>query len=826
MTDRAWDPSNADRSERLEKILEQVARRRAAGDEVSDQEVIDSNPGLMPELGQNLRALGAVDAAQVQAAIVRGTETANGSLDSLELSDEHARGDGAARAIPITAPRLPGYRITREIHRGGQGVVYQAIQQSTKRKVAVKLLLAGAYASRSARKRFEREIEIVGQLRHTNIINIFHAGVTDEGHQYCVMDYVRGTPLHQYVRAKKLSLKEMLRLFITVCDGVQHAHQKGVIHRDLKPANILVDTAGAPKVLDFGLAKQLVDPIESLVTMTGQIVGTLPYMSPEQAKGNPDEIDTRTDIYALGIILYELLTGRFPYPVEGQIVELLKHITETPPTPPTRTWQRDTGVRARAGRGLHLGQCPIDDDVQTIVMKALEKEPVRRYQSAGELAEDIRRYLGNRPIIARPANAVYQFRKFVARHRMLFAFLVTIFVLLCGVAISTSVLYRQAVLARRGAALEAETANQITDFLIGVFEVSDPAEAKGSQITAAEILAQGVTKIRRELKNQPAIRATMLNTIGNVYAKLALNETAIELLEESLLTRREIFGDESLEVAESLIHLAWVRLDETDVAETLARESLAIRQRLLDDRHPHVADSLNALGLILQQKGDSEVAESLYRQVLAIRRDSSRDDPQTAVALNNLGSLLRHKGEHEEAEELLREALDMTVRLAGRLHPATAQRHLNLGRVLFAKGELDEAETLIRESVSILRTVIGNEHSDLPFPLVALSRVLRAKGDPQAGATLLREALAIRRDRLGIDRWRTLATASELGECLAELEHFAEAERLLTNAFEKLAQHPNAPQAIVQGAKRRLDAFHKLRQTGSLPAREQRRISP
>ncbi len=392
----------------------------------------------------------------------------------LELSDdpEAVTDPGGVMAldgpVPVddiaTLPEgaFPGYEIVRELSHGGQGVVYQAIQESTKRKVAIKVLLDGPYASNPAKRRFEREIELVASLKHPNVISVFHSGQTIDGRQFYVMDYVRGVPLNQYARDHELTLEDILELFTIVCEAVNYAHQKGVIHRDLKPSNILVDADGTPKVLDFGLAKQLGGPEQTLVSLTGQVVGTLPYMSPEQARGNPDEIDIRTDVYALGVVLYELLTGHYPYPVVGQMAQVLRHISETEPRPPTRSWESDSGVAQRSRRRkLRVGACPIDDEVQTIVLKLLSKERRRRYQSAGELALDITRYLAGGPIEAKRDSVGYLLLKAVERHRMRLAVAAAILLMVCVTAYSTWSSVRQRTLAhqvdQRNYLLEAQS---------------------------------------------------------------------------------------------------------------------------------------------------------------------------------------------------------------------------------------------------------------------------------------------------------------------------------------------------------------------------------
>ncbi len=436
-------------------------------------------------------------------------------------SDAGAAGEGLAAGY---RPEIEGYANLQELHRGGQGIVFRGWQTSTRRSVAIKVLREGPHADPSTRKRFQREVEIVAQLNHPHIVSIFDSGVTGTGLPYFVMEYVAGREFDRFVHERDLSVEDTLGMLRVVLDAAHYAHERGVVHRDLKPSNILVDEQGQPKLVDFGLARTLVASADTFASLTGQMLGTMAYMSPEQVRADPDEIDRRTDVYSLGVILYEILTGASPYPESQRIVDILHHITDTSPQLPGRAWTSQNGLHRRSVRRRSVtGKCPIDSELETILLKAMSKERERRYDSAQSFAADIGRYLEGRPIEARRDSGIYILRKKLQRHRrsvlagLAAAVVFTVALFLVARPGGSPVRQLTAEEIARFESAEAAYTKQrdelrgVLDLRLAAGEVSlDPLTQQSLQIVEA-----AVRELRAALEKEPsnqALRELLLNT--------------------------------------------------------------------------------------------------------------------------------------------------------------------------------------------------------------------------------------------------------------------------------------------------------------------------
>lgn len=765
------------------------------------------------------------------------------------LETENGNDANAAIAAGDHPESVGHFRIESVLGQGGMGAVYLAHQnEPVARQVALKVVQT-SLRNPLALAQFTAERQAMARLSHPNIAALYEAGATEEGFPYFAMEYIQGKTLTQYCNDKAHGLESRIRLFTEVCEGVQHAHQKGLIHRDLKPGNLLVaDVEGraAVKIIDFGIAKALDEPLTESAELSGiRTIGTPAYMSPEARAGSED-LDTRTDVYSLGIVLYELLVGLRPHQATGAPVTRFQANSTAAPIkrPSTRVSELDqtSGHKVSADRGLTVSRLArsLSGDLDWIVMRAVADEPDERYATAMDLADDLRRYLANEPVEARPANTRYVLGKFVRRHRVAVtgAALVALSLILGIVGTSLGLVRAQqaeseALAQADRADREASAARQVADFLIGLFEVSDPGEARGNSITARQLLDAGAARIRRELVDQPQLRARMMGTIGDVYAKLGLYAPAVELEEEALDLRESEFGDDHIEVAANLNSLGRVYrlLARDEEAELVHRRELAIRESQLGQHHPDVADSLSALAKVLWNRGSSDEAESLMRRALAIREtalgpdslesaDSTwelarlleqqeryeegerllrrtlrirraqlgEDHYQVADALAELGRMSALGGRFEEAEELLRQAITVTEVVLPPEHPKRAERHVTLGMLYKFQERYDAAVDTLRFAIELYESVLNTDHAQLAGVYDELGLALAARGDWQEAADAFNRTVTLYETAMGSEHRFVGQALNNYGWALSDgLQRYGEAEKVLRRAVEILS---------------------------------------
>lgn len=710
------------------------------------------------------------------------------------------RGLSATAIRDRSGERIGNYHLLDLIGSGGFGDVYAAEQTSpVKRRVALKVLKAGM-DTKAVLARFEQERQALALMNHPHVAKILDAGATPGGRPYFVMELVQGQSITEYCDKHRLNTVARLKLFIQVCQAVQHAHQKGIIHRDLKPSNVLIAlTDGEPsaKVIDFGIAKATAGSLSDLTLYTrqGELIGTPAYMSPEQLNG--EDIDTRTDIYALGVVLFEMLTGRLPFDankLKRRGLDAFRQvITEDPPPKPSSQVSNpdsESTARRRRTDPKTLNRM-LKGELDWIVLKAMEKDRSRRYESASGLASDIRRHINREPVAAGPPSARYRLWKFAQRHRIGLTAAFAIAITVVGALILSNIqrirveqARDQLQVAEARAQQEARSAEAISDFLIGLFEVADPGEAKGSSITAREILDKGAKEISEDSTTNPTTRAVLMRTMGRVYVNLGLTEPARTLLEQALQIETARLGPESTEAATTLTELAHLLsvAGEADAAVERAQQALKILEARYGPGHEQVAHALNALGNAFSNQGALGDAITTHRRALTIRESRPQiDDEAVSQSTHNLANAYLMNGQSELAIPLYERSIAIHERTS--LDPESdyelaTSLHV-LAIALQDRSEFEQALALEERALRIREKVLGPDHWHVMLSLTTKGTLLRNLERVSQSEAPLRRASEIGIAALGIDHGEVMWAQGHLVETLMALGKYAEARQRL-----------------------------------------------
>lgn len=707
----------------------------------------------------------------------------------LELLAEDARGDSLldrpvsqvvrdilhddAATSPLVSEHFGPYRIRAMLGEGGMGIVYLA-ERSDLGSVAAIKILRDAWLSPARRERFASEQRTLAQLNHPSIARLYDADTLADGTPWFAMEYVEGVALTAYCRDRNTSISGRLRLLRSVCEAVQHAHRHAVIHRDLKPSNILVKHDGTVKLLDFGIARQLESlevPVEQ--TQTGLRLMTPAYAAPEQIRSG--RVGTHTDIYSLGVVLYELLAERLPHDFTGKTsAEIERLITEELPERPSVAARADTaspegGARARALRGTAWA------DLDVLCLTAMHKDPLRRYRTVDALIRDIDHYLAGEPLEARPDTVSYRMGKYVRRNRG------PVFVtgMVAAGVIALVVFYTVRLTSARNAAVaEAARTQRIQRFTMSLFEGGDREVGPADSLRVVTLIDRGVQEART-LDQEPAVQAELYQTLGSIYQKLGNFTRADTLLQQALDHRRALFPAGSPEVGSSLVALGLLRVEQAryEDAEKLVRQGLEDSQRELPREHPLVAQATFALGQVLQARGSYDEAIRVGEE--AVRLYTVPGDsvtPELAASLGELAGDHFYAGHYEISDSLNRRALAMYRRLYGERHPQVAAVLINLGASQFDRGNYAEAERYDREGLEGYRSFYGPDHHETAYAMTMLARALVFQEKFAEATELLRKSLTVREQVFGPDNPVVASTLNELGNIAYQQNRLDEAE--------------------------------------------------